>query len=144
MASGEMSRNWLELPPQLTESILVRLGPVYMLTARKVCKSWRSICSDPRMWRVLDMRNSCNVDFDVYMVRKAVDLSSGQLIEFSIDNFADNDMLLYIANRYDSYTFFSYTSFLISRLIALEGNIGVLLKWYELTELHKDQSSNKI
>lgn len=102
LPSTENSVDWLELPRELTASILVRLGaPYILLSARKVCKSWRQICSEPFMWQVVDMRNAC----DIYLkfeeaVRLAVDLSAGQLKEFSIDYFATDDLLLYIADRY--------------------------------------------
>ncbi|KAK1381998.1 putative F-box/LRR-repeat protein 23 [Heracleum sosnowskyi] len=95
------SRDWLELPSELAASILVRLGAIHMLlTARKVCKSWRRICSEPFMWRVVNLSNADDIVFNVERVtRKAVDLSCGQLIEFNIDCFASDELLLYIADR---------------------------------------------
>ncbi|KAL0697415.1 hypothetical protein Bca4012_053537 [Brassica carinata] len=60
--------NWAELPPELTSSILHRLGGIDILeTAQRVCRSWRRVCKDPLMWRKIDMRDpghrgySCHV-----------------------------------------------------------------------------------
>ncbi|KAL3643694.1 hypothetical protein CASFOL_014509 [Castilleja foliolosa] len=47
---------WINLPRDLTANILRRLGQVEILqTARKVCTTWRSVCSEPSMWRVIDL-----------------------------------------------------------------------------------------
>ncbi|WOH12081.1 hypothetical protein DCAR_0831580 [Daucus carota subsp. sativus] len=104
-------RNWLELPADLTSSILQRLGTVGVLvSARKVCKTWRTICSDPSMWRVVNLGYSDNSaylkDFDCSLdsgmeklAKKAVDLSCGELVEFRIEDFASDELLQYIANR---------------------------------------------
>ncbi|ESQ38046.1 hypothetical protein EUTSA_v10028911mg [Eutrema salsugineum] len=83
-------RNWAEVPPELTSSILHRLGAIEILeNAQKVCRSWRRICKDPSMWRKIDMRN----DLDVFgnlkpglekMCRHAVDRSQGGLLEIEI------------------------------------------------------------
>ena len=46
----ETTRNWLELPRDVTASILKRLGAVEILeTVQKVCMLWRSLCKDPSM-----------------------------------------------------------------------------------------------
>ncbi|KAK2992848.1 hypothetical protein RJ640_002948 [Escallonia rubra] len=58
-ATAAQNPNWLELPPEVTASILRRLGAVELLeTARKVCTTWRNICKDPAMWRTVDIRKS--------------------------------------------------------------------------------------
>ncbi|KAK1381996.1 hypothetical protein POM88_019731 [Heracleum sosnowskyi] len=67
LPSTENSHDWLELPPKLTASILVRLGDI--------------------LFKVEEM------------TRKALDLSAGQLKEFSINYFATEDLLLYVTNR---------------------------------------------
>lgn len=86
------------------ELILLCLGAFDMiLTARKVCKTWRKICSKPDMYRVVDLRRSnyrFYMDFHVKKIaQKAVDLSCGQMIDFKINNFADNDLLNYVSDR---------------------------------------------
>uniref|UniRef100_A0A0D3C8B0 F-box domain-containing protein n=1 Tax=Brassica oleracea var. oleracea TaxID=109376 RepID=A0A0D3C8B0_BRAOL len=51
-------RNWADLPPELTSLILQRLGAVEIVEkAEKVCRSWRSVCKDPSMWRKIEMRS---------------------------------------------------------------------------------------
>ncbi|KAL0011790.1 hypothetical protein SO802_006898 [Lithocarpus litseifolius] len=51
-------RNWLDLPKDVTVSILQRLGAINILeSAQKVCMLWRNICKDPSMWRAIDMQN---------------------------------------------------------------------------------------
>jgi hypothetical protein len=43
-----MVQNWLELPIDITFSILLKLDFMEMvITARQVCSLWRSICKDP-------------------------------------------------------------------------------------------------
>ncbi|KAK3039742.1 hypothetical protein RJ639_027399, partial [Escallonia herrerae] len=99
--------NWLELPRELTASILHRLGAVELLdTVQKVCTTWRNICKDPAMWRTVDMRNSGDTYLLPYDMEKmtmhAVDLSCGQLEGINIENmenFASDQLLLYIADR---------------------------------------------
>lgn len=99
-------RNWLELPSDLTSSILQRLGTEGVLvSARKVCKTWRTICSDPAMWRVVNLGHS---DFESELemeklAKKAVDLSCGQLLEFSVQDFASDELLRYVSERYNDF-----------------------------------------
>ncbi|KAK2980548.1 hypothetical protein RJ640_015933 [Escallonia rubra] len=96
--------NWLDLPRELTASILHRLGAIELLeTAQKVCTTWRNICKDPAMWRTVDMRNSgrtYTLPYDLEkMTMHAVDLSCGQLEAINIENFGSDQLLLYIADR---------------------------------------------
>lgn len=100
-------RNWLELPADLTSSILQRLGTVGVLvSARKVCTTWRAICSDPAMWRVVNLGHSSNLNY-VYgtdsemeeLAKKAVDLSCGELVEFCAEDFASDELLRYVSER---------------------------------------------
>ncbi|KAK1391438.1 F-box domain-containing protein [Heracleum sosnowskyi] len=99
---AERSRNWPELPEELTALILVRLGTVDMISARKVCKTWHRICSDPAMWRVVALA-PCGYAYHINLTsvaRKAVDLSCGQLIDISISNFGSDYLLQYISDRH--------------------------------------------
>ncbi|KAL8091080.1 hypothetical protein AgCh_040257 [Apium graveolens] len=97
------SRNWLELPPELTTSIFHRVGALdIFMSARKVCRTWRQLCSDPEMWRVMDLKYTGDhlSDFDLRkLAKKAVDLSGGQLIELSLHHFTDDELLNYVADR---------------------------------------------
>ncbi|XP_010422438.1 PREDICTED: putative F-box protein At4g05475 [Camelina sativa] len=104
MKDEEESRNWAELPSDLTSSILLRLGAVEILeNAQKVCTSWRRICKDRTMWQKIDMRDLGNrrvgdLDFEI-LCRHAVDLSQGGLLEIHLDVFATNELISYIAER---------------------------------------------
>lgn len=84
--------------------ILHRLGAFDILeSAQKVCITWRNVCKDPSMWRVIDMKDlgiyhdmSGNLDT---MCRHAVDRSEGQLTDIHIDYFATDELLQYISER---------------------------------------------
>ncbi|KAK9267231.1 hypothetical protein L1049_009653 [Liquidambar formosana] len=100
--SSDESRNWLELPPEVTSMILLKLGAVEILnSAQKVCSSWRKICKDPTMWRTIDMRNLGDLgDYDLErMAQHAVDRSCGQLVEINVEDFGTDDLLKYITDR---------------------------------------------
>ncbi|XP_062012665.1 F-box protein SKIP19-like [Rosa rugosa] len=97
-------RNWLELPPEITASILSRLGAIEILTAaEKVCRSWRAICKDPLMWRTIDMRNDGDLHDMTYDLEKmcchAVDRSCGQLVDITVEYFGSDELLKYITDR---------------------------------------------
>ncbi|KAJ0561130.1 putative F-box domain-containing protein [Helianthus annuus] len=47
-------RNWLDLPSEITANILHRIGVFDIFqSAQKVCSTWREICKDPTIWRVI-------------------------------------------------------------------------------------------
>ncbi|CAK9321243.1 unnamed protein product [Citrullus colocynthis] len=100
------ARNWLELPAEVMFMILVKLGAIDILSsAQNVCSSWRKICKDPPMWRVIDMHNSGELDADMYldynlesMCRHAVDRSCGQLVDINIEYFGTDELLQHIAH----------------------------------------------
>ncbi|XP_041026884.1 putative F-box/LRR-repeat protein 23 [Juglans microcarpa x Juglans regia] len=98
----EQYRNWLDLPREVTESILKRLNVIEILTsAQKVCLLWRNICKGPSMWRTLNMayvqKNSWDMPYDLEnMCRHAVDLSCGQLVEIKVGSFCTDNLLKYI------------------------------------------------
>ncbi|XP_076915326.1 putative F-box/LRR-repeat protein 23 [Bidens hawaiensis] len=105
MASEEPTRNWLELPLDLMLNFLQRVGLVDQLqNAELVCTVWRDICKDPAMWRVVYMdkytggygQRQCRD-----MCKLAVDRSQGQLLDLTIIGFCDNDLLLYVVDRYE-------------------------------------------
>ncbi|KAK1381993.1 putative F-box/LRR-repeat protein 23 [Heracleum sosnowskyi] len=96
--------NWQELPEELTTSFLERVGSIYLIASgRKVCHSWRQICSRPEMWRVVDLRISgYRSKWEILvnnMARKAVEWSCGQLIDFRLSYYGDNLLLNYISDR---------------------------------------------
>ncbi|XP_061365781.1 putative F-box/LRR-repeat protein 23 [Gastrolobium bilobum] len=98
------TRNWLNLPPDVTSMILLKLGVIEILfRAQFVCTKWWRICEDPGMWRIIDMRikgldylNYINVM--TFMCRLAIDRSCGQLVDITLERFAGNDLLKYIVN----------------------------------------------
>ena len=103
-SSSEECRNWLELPRDVTVSILQRLGTIEILeTAQKVCMLWRNISKDPSMWNSIDMRNH-DMDYDLEkMCIHAIDRSCGHLQDINIENFGTDNLLAYITQRYLSF-----------------------------------------
>ncbi|VFQ58892.1 unnamed protein product [Cuscuta campestris] len=99
--SGSSLNRFLELPEDVIANILHRLGAYEILeNAQGVCSSWRNICKDPSMWRVIDMKHLSDEDeYLEAMCREAVDRSQGQLTELHIDRFATDQLLLYISER---------------------------------------------
>ena len=100
----EIPRNWLELPRDVTESILQRLGAVEILeTAQKVCTLWRNICKEPSMWRDINMLNlyewGDGQSDPLKMCHNAIDRSCGQLRGINIEYVANDELLNYIAQR---------------------------------------------
>ncbi|XVF81982.1 hypothetical protein PTKIN_Ptkin16aG0006300 [Pterospermum kingtungense] len=97
-------RNWLELPRDLTVSILSRLGAIQIIeSAQKVCMQCRNICKDPSMWRSIDMRNLDDLSSMPYDLEKmcmhAIDRSCGGLVDINIEYFGTDELLAYIAHR---------------------------------------------
>ncbi|KAL3616607.1 hypothetical protein CASFOL_014529 [Castilleja foliolosa] len=134
---------WIELPRDVTENILRRVGPLLILEfAQKVCTTWRSLCSEPSFWRVMDIIEE-SYDFDEYyddifynsdvMYRRAVDLSQGELIDINIHISVTDRLLRYISER----------SSRLKRLrlgdcncISIENLTASIKKLPELEELH--------
>ncbi|EYU43243.1 hypothetical protein ABFS82_08G127200 [Erythranthe guttata] len=93
---------WEKLPPEITAAILQKLGAVEILmTAVKVCPTWWRVSKEyPSIWRCIDMQDRLSMYEDIdTMCRRAVDLSQGQLIEFKINGFGTDDLILYISQR---------------------------------------------
>ncbi|KAG6639275.1 putative F-box/LRR-repeat protein 23 [Carya illinoinensis] len=101
LRSADQYRNWLDLPREVTASILKRLGVIEILTsAQKVCLLWRSICKDPSMWRMINtgyVRNLWSIPYDLeQMCRHAVDRSCSQLVGIKVGWFCMDGLLKYI------------------------------------------------
>ncbi|KAH6790177.1 hypothetical protein C2S51_005183 [Perilla frutescens var. frutescens] len=104
-AVSSSSPPWIELPRDVTANILKRLGAREILkSAEKVCSSWWKVCQDPIMWRVIELCK-CNPkhldeekDYTI-MCRRAVERSKGDLVDLTIDVFADDQLINYIADR---------------------------------------------
>ncbi|KAM4101302.1 hypothetical protein ACB094_05G133400 [Castanea mollissima] len=98
----EIPRNWLDLPRDVTESILQRLGSVEILrSAGKVCTLWRNICKEPSMWRDINMHNLKRYIFwpsvRLKVCHHAVGRSCGQLRAINLEYAANDELLNYIA-----------------------------------------------
>ncbi|XVF00507.1 hypothetical protein REPUB_Repub04eG0007100 [Reevesia pubescens] len=104
MTTEPETRNWLELPLDVTASILSRLGAIEILnSAQSVCSQWRKICKDPLMWRSIDMHNLDEVWDMGYDLEKmcfhAVDRSCGRLLDINVEDFGSDKLLNHIAAR---------------------------------------------
>ncbi|PWA85585.1 F-box domain, cyclin-like protein [Artemisia annua] len=98
----QQTRNWLELPSNIMTDILFRIGAKDMLqNAQKVCTTWRKICKDPSICRVLHVDGSTQSYQEPLSMtfKHAVDKSQGQLIDLTMVNFDDDRLLTYVADR---------------------------------------------
>nr|XP_043629262.1 F-box protein SKIP19-like [Erigeron canadensis] len=95
------TRNWLDLPSDVMANILSRIGVFDILdNAQKVCTTWRRICKEPAMWRVVSMDSSYYPKGVLQTICKhVVDRSQGQMVDICIKGFCDKDLLRYIADR---------------------------------------------
>lgn len=107
----EETPNWLQMPHELMTMILQRLEAVEILNnAQKVCTTWRRICKDPSMWKVINMLESVvswdpESDYDLEnLTKQAVHRSCGELIDINLECFCTDDLLDHISQ---SYVFFS-------------------------------------
>ncbi|KAJ8561168.1 hypothetical protein K7X08_027358 [Anisodus acutangulus] len=130
---------WLELPPEITSTILQKLGTIEILrNADKVCTTWRRLCHEPDMWRVIKMQNA-GADFwdredDLEKIcREAVDRSQGELIDISLEYFGSDNLLNYIAERSDQ---LKRLRLVCSYNVSGEGLSAAVKKFTLLEELH--------
>ncbi|MED6183343.1 hypothetical protein PIB30_037070 [Stylosanthes scabra] len=96
-------RNWLDLPRDVVSAIFVKVGTIEVLrNARRVCSLWRNVSKDPLIWRTIDMHQLGDLtdsdDILDAMCRRAIDHSSGQLTDITIEEFATDSLLKYIAD----------------------------------------------
>ncbi|KAK9066242.1 hypothetical protein SSX86_013563 [Deinandra increscens subsp. villosa] len=95
--------NWLELPRDVMENILQRIGVVDVLeNTQKVCTAWREIYKDPAMWKVIHMHKFLVPNGKrafQEMCKHAVDRSQGQLLDLTIKGFCDEGLLQYVFER---------------------------------------------
>ncbi|XP_047951958.1 putative F-box/LRR-repeat protein 23 [Salvia hispanica] len=112
---------WIELPEHLTADILQRLYTEEIIeSAQCVCTTWWRVCQNPATWRSIDLdyrrpaardesvcEGSCTHD-DVchcgedkfaFLVRRAVDLSQGQLLNLKLGVWDLYESLNYVAHR---------------------------------------------
>lgn len=86
-------RNWLELPPELTLSVFMKLETIdIVLTASQVCSSWRHLSKDPVLYRSVFIGGYDNFFRGKWgwnterIAIEAVDRSRGKLLQFSAGN----------------------------------------------------------
>ncbi|PON71661.1 F-box domain containing protein [Parasponia andersonii] len=104
-SSPKVGPNSLELPREVTASILSRYVAIEILTSlQMVCKSRMAICEEnPFMWRTIDdMRNVTVYEMNnlelLRMCRVAVDRSRGELVDIKLEYFVDDELLKYITD----------------------------------------------
>ncbi|KAF9616828.1 hypothetical protein IFM89_032678 [Coptis chinensis] len=131
-------RNWLELPRDVISLILIKLGAIGILcNAQSVCSTWRSLSKQPHLFRSIDMRSHRDFpdDGDYEKMRKsakeAVDRSRGELVEFSMARFGNDDLLHYIVDKSSMIKCLR----LVSCYISNEALIEVLKKTHCLEEI---------
>jgi hypothetical protein len=122
-------RNWLDLPSDLTSNILKRIGVVDILeNAQKVCTTWLKISKDPAMWRVIHLRYSPGSHTRPQlrqMCKRAVDRSQGQLVDITLVDFANDDVLKYISDRYVSSVVVDHLCIFLTVKDALESYLSI-------------------
>ncbi|AES71649.1 F-box/LRR protein [Medicago truncatula] len=93
--------NWLDLPSDLTENILQRLGIEIVTSACCVCTQWLKICKDPLMWRTIRMCYICDLSYLRFrrIFYKVVNRSCGHLKDINIEYYCTDDILKCIADN---------------------------------------------
>ncbi|XP_057763933.1 F-box protein SKIP19-like isoform X2 [Salvia miltiorrhiza] len=112
-SSSPPSPPWIELPGDVTANILQRLGAVGMLrSAQRVCSTWWKVCKDPAMWRVIVLHYPRMIDTytAMSMCRPEVDWNQRQLVDLAIDPFGNDELLNYVADRYDEMSQMDFTA----------------------------------
>ncbi|KAL8247604.1 hypothetical protein R6Q59_008820 [Mikania micrantha] len=89
---NHQDRNWLDIPSDVMENILNRIGKFDILeNAQKVCTDWRKICKNPLLWRgPLAEKMIC---------KNAIDRSQGQLVDITFIYVSDFELFRYAVDR---------------------------------------------
>ncbi|KAJ9565692.1 hypothetical protein OSB04_001658 [Centaurea solstitialis] len=108
--------NWVELPNKVTGMILERVGALEILkSAQWVCTTWRRICKDPAMWKVIEINYwylASDKGYDLEKLSKqAIDRSCGELIDISFNRFCTEDLLDYVSRCSNKLTRLRVASF---------------------------------
>ncbi|PRQ29566.1 putative F-box domain, leucine-rich repeat domain, L domain-containing protein [Rosa chinensis] len=149
-------RNWIDLPDDVTASILSQLSMFDILErAQKVCLTWRRICKDPMTWRAIHMEFHIHLrqqkiegnftsgkrnkhlrkfhNFNVHkMCHHAIDLSCGNLVDISIRNCGTDELLEHMT---DSSRGIRRLSIVFSAYITMKGLSKVASKLPMLEDL---------
>ncbi|KAG5589536.1 hypothetical protein H5410_040050, partial [Solanum commersonii] len=139
IAQPQPSPPWVELPAEITMDILRCEGTIEIVeSVQSVCSTWWKVFHDPAMWRVIDLKyethfNRMPLVLD-RMCRIAVDLSRGQLLKISIQNFGSRELLNYIAERSSQLMYLQ-----LVKCVNIAGGLAVATKNFPLLEeLHTD------
>ncbi|KAF8682035.1 hypothetical protein HU200_045495 [Digitaria exilis] len=120
------SRPWAELQHDLLVTIMTRVGAPDLLTggAPRACSSWRAAARDPLAWRRVDLRDwaaltsarrasSSRVPVHAALsgiLGVAATLAEGRIEAVLLPEFADEDHLLFLAERCPNLQYFSLPS----------------------------------
>ncbi|KAK9936908.1 hypothetical protein M0R45_013728 [Rubus argutus] len=138
-------RNWLDLPEDITGSILSRLRAIDILeNAQLVCKTWLKMCKvNPLVWRTIDMDNDMLEDFYYgsleSMCHDLIDRSCGSLVKINVVRFGTNSLLKYITDS--SSCGIRHLRLEKCRWITDEGLCAVASKFARLVELDISECS---
>ncbi|PIA33126.1 hypothetical protein AQUCO_04200113v1 [Aquilegia coerulea] len=98
-------RNWLDLPEDVMNLIFMKLGATgILLHAQYVCSSWRKLAKEPHLYGSIVIQEELWDYFKVYehfenFVKKAVDRSCGELLNFSSDRPIKPDLMYYVSRK---------------------------------------------
>ncbi|KAM5587497.1 putative F-box/LRR-repeat protein 23 [Rosa sericea] len=106
-ATAQGRRDWTELPDDVTAWIIVLSNPKAIDILKEyqmVCKTWRRVCCNYSiLWRTIDIdfrHKKGKLDSVLKMCRRAVDRSSGTLVDLTLQNFrtGTDELLKYITS----------------------------------------------
>ncbi|KAM7270079.1 hypothetical protein ACFE04_029293 [Oxalis oulophora] len=132
------SRNWLDLPEDVTAQILMKLDAIDILSnVSQVCVLWWRLCKDSSMWQRINVVGKRDdlllLGYDLAkLCREAVNRSEGQLIEINIDYICTDELLQYIAERSSGLKCLR----LVSSRVTYKGMIKAAAKLRLLETLH--------
>ncbi|XP_074267730.1 F-box protein SKIP19-like [Silene latifolia] len=99
----ENHRNWLELPREITLTILKKIAISEILeSAQFVCKLWYILCKEPSMWRsirICDVKKPSISFYKTKVLRCAADRSNGGLIDLDIQGFYPPSVFSQVISR---------------------------------------------
>ncbi|KAJ3674392.1 hypothetical protein LUZ60_005008 [Juncus effusus] len=105
MEGEEEHRNWAEINRDVLVEIFRLVGVIGVFkNAGPVCRSWRKATKDePELWRRIDLTNhgfgQKDYEFLIALAKLAIDRSGGEVEEFWIQDFGDDDLLQYLCDK---------------------------------------------
>ncbi|GJZ79773.1 putative F-box/LRR-repeat protein 23 [Tanacetum coccineum] len=127
----KQTRNWLDLPSDIMVNILSRVGVIEILWNVQIV---------PYTWPSCLPSSGSSSKATVEVCKQAVDRSEGQLVDISMINFCDDELLQYVADRSSelrrieiAYTYYGGLATALKKLKKLEE-----LSLFKGTILQKD------